>query len=65
MDVFKDGQTRRVQEQQEGSLVQVPELPSTDAAATANYIQRVLQGDSPVPQAIAQQVQHILREVKA
>ncbi len=65
MDVFKDGQTRRVQEQQEGSLVQVPELPGTDAVATAQYIQRVLQGDLPVPQAIALQVQHILREVKA
>jgi anthranilate phosphoribosyltransferase len=64
MDVFKDGQTRCVQEQQEGSLVQVPELPGTDAGATAQYIQRVLQGDLPVPQAIAQQVQHILREVK-
>jgi anthranilate phosphoribosyltransferase len=65
MDVFKDGQTRRLQEQQEGSLVHLPELPGTDAAATANYIQHVLQGDLPVPQAIAQQVQHILREVKA
>jgi anthranilate phosphoribosyltransferase len=65
MDVFKDGQTRRVQEQQEGSLVQVPDLPGTDAMATAQYIQRVLQGDLAVPGPLALQVQHILREVKA
>ncbi len=63
MDVFKDGQTLRVQNQQEGSLVQVPELPATDAAATALHIGHVLQGLLPVPPAIALQVQHILREV--
>ena len=65
MDVFKDGQTRRVQEQQEGSLAKMPELPSTDAAATAVYIEHVLQNLLPVPAPIALQVQHILREVKA
>ena len=63
MDVFKDGQTRRVQEQKEGSLLQVPELPTTDAAATALYTEQVLQGSLPVPVAIAMQVEHILREV--
>jgi anthranilate phosphoribosyltransferase len=63
MDVFKNGQTVRVQDQQEGSLVQVPELPTTDAAATALYTEHVLQGLLPVPGAIALQVQHILREV--
>ena len=63
MDVFKNGQTVRVQNQQEGSLVQVPELPTTDAAATALYTEHVLQGLLPVPGAIALQVQHILREV--
>jgi anthranilate phosphoribosyltransferase len=63
MDVFKNGQTVRVQNQQEGSLVQVPELPTTDAAATALYTEHVLQGLLPVPEAIAVQVQHILREV--
>jgi anthranilate phosphoribosyltransferase len=64
MDVFKDGQTRRVQPPQEGSLVQVPELHSPDAVATAAYIQRVLRGELPVPQAIERQAQHILHEVK-
>lgn len=63
MDVFKNGQTVRVQNQQEGSLVQVPELPTTDAAATALYTEHVLQGLLPVPEAIALQVQHILHEV--
>ncbi len=63
MDVFKDGQTRRVQDPQEGSLAQVPELPTTDAAATAIYTEHVLQGLLPVPEAIKRQVQHILREV--
>jgi anthranilate phosphoribosyltransferase len=65
MDVFKEGQTLRVQEQQEGSLAKMPELPSTDAAATAVYIEHVLQNLLPVPAPIALQVQHILREVKA
>ena len=64
MDVFKDGETRRVQTPQEGSLAQVPDLPATDAPSTAAYIQRILRGELPVPQAIALQVQHILHEVK-
>ena len=64
MDVFKDGQTRRVQPPQEGSLVQLPELPSPDAVATAAYIQRVLRGEWPVPAPLAMQAQHILHEVK-
>jgi anthranilate phosphoribosyltransferase len=64
MDVFKDGQTRRVQAPHEGSLAQVPDLPSPDAAATAAYIQQVLRDKLPVPQALVLQVQHILHEVK-
>ena len=64
MDVFSHGQTRRVQTQREGSLDQAPDLPAIDAAATAAYIQQVLRGESPLPQPIALQVQHILREVK-
>jgi anthranilate phosphoribosyltransferase len=64
MDVFKAGQTRRVQTPQEGSLAQVPDLPGPDAAGTAAYIQQVLRGKLPVPQALVLQVQHILHEVK-
>ena len=65
IDLFKNGQTLRVQAPQEGPLAQVPDLPGTDAAATAAYIRRVLAQDLPVPAPIALQVQHILNEVKA
>jgi anthranilate phosphoribosyltransferase len=65
MDIFKSGQIQRVQAQQEGPLAQVPDLPGTDAAATAAYIQRVLRGEMPVPAPLALQVQHIMREVAA
>ena len=64
MDVFKDGQTRRVQHQREGSLNHLPDMPAIDAAATAAYIRQVLRGERPVPEPIALQVQHILHEVK-
>ena len=63
MDVFIDGQTTRVQAQQEGPLAQLPDLPGIEATATAAYIQRVLNGDLPVPAPIALQVQHIIQEV--
>lgn len=64
MDVFKNGTTRRVQEQREGSLEQLPDMPAIDAASTAAYIQQVLRGERAVPEPIALQAQHILREVK-
>jgi len=65
MDIFKSGQTQRVQAQQEGPLAQVPDLPGTDAVATAAYTQRVLRGELLVPAPLALQVQHILHEVKS
>ena len=64
MDVFRDGQTRRVQEQREGSLDKLPDTPAIDPAATAAYIQQVLRGERAVPEPIALQVHHILQEVK-
>ncbi len=64
MDVFKDGQTHRVQEQREGSLEKLPDMPAIDAAATAAWIRQVLRGERAVPEPIALQVQHILHEVK-
>lgn len=64
MDVFRHGQTQRVQAPQEGPLAQLPDLPATDALSTARYVQRVLAGDIPVPTPIALQVAHILRELK-
>ncbi|WP_341685149.1 DNA-binding protein YbiB [Limnohabitans sp.] len=63
MDVFKNGTIRRMQEQREGSLEQLPDMPTIDAASTAAYIHQVLLGERAVPEPIAQQVQHILREV--
>ncbi|MFM7026898.1 MAG: DNA-binding protein YbiB [Limnohabitans sp.] len=63
MDVFKNGSTQRVQAQREGSLAQLPDMPATDAAATAAYIQQVLRGERAVPEPIALQVRHILSEV--
>ncbi len=64
MDVFRDGQTRRVQEQREGSLDKLPDMPDIDPVATAHYIQQVLRGERAVPEPIALQVQHILREIQ-
>jgi anthranilate phosphoribosyltransferase len=64
MDVFNAGQTTRVQAPQEGTLGQLPDLPSTEATATAAYIQRLLNGDLPVPAPIALQLRHIIKEVK-
>jgi anthranilate phosphoribosyltransferase len=64
MDVFKDGATRRVQDQREGSLEQLPDMPAIDAASTAAYIQQVLRGERTTPAPMALQVQHIMSEVK-
>ena len=64
IEAFRDGQRHLLQEAQTGPLVQLPELPlQTDAASTAAYIQAVLDGALPVPAPIAQQVEHILREL--
>jgi anthranilate phosphoribosyltransferase len=65
MAVFRNGQSEIVQAAQAGSLVQVPHLPSPQANATARYIQTVLNGELPVPTAIALQVEHILRAIQA
>jgi anthranilate phosphoribosyltransferase len=64
MELFCGGTSRVLQEAQEGSLQQLPELPSVDATATATYIRAVLAGDLPVPQPIALQVQHILQVLR-
>lgn len=63
MDVFRNGQARRVQTQREGSLEHMPDMPSPEAQATATYVQQVLRGESAIPEPIALQVQHILNEV--
>ena len=64
MEIFRDGERTEVQPQQDGPLVQLPSLPTVDAAHTAAYISAVLNGSLPIPTPIALQVEHILREVQ-
>jgi anthranilate phosphoribosyltransferase len=65
MQGFIAGRPVELQEAQTGSLTALPELPKEiDEYSTANYIRRVLAGDSPVPAPIAQQVVHILHLVE-
>ncbi|WP_137918926.1 DNA-binding protein YbiB [Hydrogenophaga sp. 2FB] len=61
MEVFRDGARTEVQAQQDGPLAKLPSLPAVDAASTAAYIRAVLDGAQPIPNPIAQQVEHILR----
>ncbi|MDB5743812.1 MAG: glycosyl transferase, family 3 [Polaromonas sp.] len=62
---FIGGQRTVVQEGLRGTLPSVPDLPKAiDAASTAAYIRAVLAGTSPLPPAIAQQVEHILHLVR-
>jgi hypothetical protein len=61
MQAFVAGQATDLQAYQAGSLTALPQLPTEiDAASTAAYIQSVLNGASPVPAPIAEQVAHIL-----
>jgi anthranilate phosphoribosyltransferase len=56
------GAASAVLEHQAGALTSLPDLPQhCDAQTTANYIQNVLDGNSPIPQPIALQVQQIIR----
>ena len=66
MEGFIHGRRVLLQEAQGGTLASLPELPrEIDAASTATYIGRVLEGTSPVPAPIARQVEHILHLVSA
>jgi anthranilate phosphoribosyltransferase len=61
MQAFVAGRSMDLHAYQAGPLTTLPELPvAIDAASTATYIQSVLQGDSPVPAPIAEQVAHLL-----
>ncbi|MCW5236984.1 DNA-binding protein YbiB [Verminephrobacter eiseniae] len=61
-DGFVRGVHGVLQAQQPGTASAVPGLPAEiDVAATATYTRRVLAGALPVPAAIGQQVEHILR----
>ncbi len=66
MDVLIGGEAHAVQAAQTGPLATLPQLPlTTDAAATADYIRAVMEGDSPTPEPIAVQVEHIARACQA
>ena len=62
VDGFVHGRRIALQAQQPGTLAAVPGLPTEiDVESTADYTRQVLDGRLPVPDAIAQQVQHIVR----
>jgi anthranilate phosphoribosyltransferase len=66
MQCFDRGRPEPVQEHQTGTLRELPDLPATtDAEHTAHYTRAVLQGTSPIPAPISQQVAHILRLASA
>lgn len=66
MQSFVAGVPQPPTEPQTGSLPTLPDLPhTTDADTTARYIRSVLEGSSPVPQPIAQQVACILQMSKS
>jgi anthranilate phosphoribosyltransferase len=64
MEAFIGGQRRLLQESQAGTLASLPDLPkTTDATATAAYIESVMAGRQAVPPSIDRQVEHILHLV--
>ncbi|MDH4427201.1 MAG: DNA-binding protein YbiB [Acidovorax sp.] len=61
MQAFVAGKATDLHAYQAGALSTLPALPTAiDAASTAAYIQSVMQGHSPVPAPIAEQVAHLL-----
>jgi anthranilate phosphoribosyltransferase len=66
MQGFLGGTPQPAIEQQSGSLIELPDLPSsTDARVTADYIRSVMDGASAIPLPIEQQMDYILRMVKS
>ena len=65
MDFFHNGTTETVQVAQAGALQSIPDLPASDAKATANFIHEILNQQRAVPAPIALQVQHILQALKS
>lgn len=61
-DGFVQGVHSVLQEQQPGTVADLPGLPAEiDVATTAAYTRRVLAGELPAPPAMERQVEHILR----
>ncbi len=64
---FHDGQSTVLVEREEPSD-DVPALPASDAATTANWVNAVLRGEQAVPAAIDEQVRqclHVARQLRA
>jgi anthranilate phosphoribosyltransferase len=62
VDGFVRGRRVALQAQEPGTQAEVPGLPKEiDIETTADYTRRVLAGQAPVPDAIAQQVEHVLQ----
>ncbi len=62
IDGFVRGRRIALQAQQPGTLSEIEGLPTAiDVDTTARYTQRVLAGELPLPAAIAEQVQQIMR----
>jgi len=62
MDGFVAGRRVTLQEGRKGTLTDLPDLPKEiDPQTTAAYIHDVLEGRKPVPDSMAQQVEHILQ----
>jgi anthranilate phosphoribosyltransferase len=51
-----DGVAERVIEAEDGTLITLPDLPAIDAASTAAWIRRVLEGAAPMPAPVARQI---------
>lgn len=64
MTLFRDGSMQCIEPLQAGSLSQMPNLPpGHDLAATVAYTRSVLDGSTPCPAPIAQQMAHICEAV--
>ena len=65
-DGFVHGRHILLQDQRAGTTHDVPGLPiEIDVSTTATYTQKVLDGDLPIPVAIAEQVQHIVQTARS
>ncbi|MBU1360486.1 MAG: DNA-binding protein YbiB [Gammaproteobacteria bacterium] len=65
VDGFVRGQRIELQSREPGTLDEVPGLPKEiDVESTAHYTRRVLAGELPLPEPIAQQVRHIVQLVR-
>ena len=60
LDAFDEGAHARLQDAASGVVIELPELPSADAAATARWTLGVLNGEHAAPAPVLLQVQHLV-----